>query len=60
MTRKVPPQLADAATVNVDAAAVAVPDGEVGFKTTQVGSFATVVSTVNGVPPGAWDVTETV
>ena len=63
-TRK-PPQPGDppvgvAATVKVTAVVPAVSEGEVGFKVTQAGSLAKVVSTVNGVPPVAADVTETV
>src|ERR1700678_2467497 len=40
--------------------ALAVPDCDKGFITIVTGSFARVVSTVNGVPPVAADVTETV
>ena len=55
-----PPHPAAAATVNVLAVDVAVPAGADGLIVSQAGSFAEVVSRVNGVPPAAAEVTETV
>ncbi len=54
------PHPAVAATVKVVAVDVAVPAGAEGLIVSQAGSFAEVVSRVNGVPPAAAEVTETV